>query len=181
MAINGKALDRASLVRVARGAQPVFLSDDARTKMTWSREIVENSLQKGDAVYGLSTGLGVLKKISIADQAAAFSRSVLRTHKCGQVFRIVLFKHFGKIIFFFLILIFAKGPTVPADLVRGTILRLLNAYAEGSTGVRPLLADRLIIALNTREIPSIRSLGSIGQADLAPMVSLKMKQPLPHV
>ena len=66
----------------------------------------------------------------------------------------------------------AQGPEAPSELVRGTILRLANAFAEGSTGVRPILAERLVAALNRPDVPAIRTLGSIGQADLAPMANL---------
>jgi histidine ammonia-lyase len=58
------------------------------------------------------------------------------------------------------------------DLVRATMLRLANHFAEGSPGVRPELVDRLIAALNDRETPRIRTIGSIGQADLAPLADL---------
>jgi histidine ammonia-lyase len=54
------------------------------------------------------------------------------------------------------------------------MLRLANAFAEGSTGVRPELAQRLVDALNGGELPRIRTLGSIGQADLAPMADLAL-------
>jgi histidine ammonia-lyase len=68
----------------------------------------------------------------------------------------------------------AQGPAASADLLRATILRLANAFAEGSTGVRPVLAERLVAALNDGETPVVRTLGSIGQADLAPMADLAL-------
>jgi histidine ammonia-lyase len=65
-----------------------------------------------------------------------------------------------------------QGPPADDALVRATMLRLANAFAGGTTGVRPLLAERLLDALNTGETPPVRSLGSIGQADLAQMADL---------
>jgi histidine ammonia-lyase len=118
--------------------------------MRRSREVVERALAGGAAVYGTSTAVGVLKRVEVAEAAADYSRSVLRTHRVAQ------------------------GPPAPADLVRGTMLRLLNAYADGTTGVRPELALRLVSALNEGELPVVRTLGSIGQADLAPMADLAM-------
>jgi len=148
--IGGSGLDRASLVRVARGGEEVALARDVTERMQASREVVERALGAGVAVYGLSTAVGVLKRVEIAEAAAAYSRSVLRTHRVAQ------------------------GPVAPADLVRGTMVRLLNAYAQGTTGVRPALALRLVQALNEGETPVVRTLGSIGQADLAPMADLAM-------
>jgi hypothetical protein len=53
--------------------------------MLVAREKVEASIERGDAVYGLSTAVGVLKRVSLADQAAAYSKAVLRTHRVAQV------------------------------------------------------------------------------------------------
>jgi histidine ammonia-lyase len=52
------------------------------------------------------------------------------------------------------------------------MLRLANAFASGYPGVRPLLAQRLVDALNRGTSPRIRILGSVGQSDLAQMADL---------
>ena len=65
----------------------------------------------------------------------------------------------------------AQGPVAPGTRYDAA---LLNAYADGTTGVRPELALRLVTALNEGELPVVRTLGSIGQADLAPMADLAM-------
>jgi len=148
--IDGSGLDRAALLRVARGGAEVTLAPVVMARMQASRAVVERALEDGAAVYGVSTAVGVLKRVDVAAEAAAYSRAVLRTHRVAQ------------------------GPMAPADLVRGTMLRLLNAYADGTTGVRPELALRLVQALNDGEVPVVRTLGSIGQADLAPMADLAM-------
>jgi histidine ammonia-lyase len=65
------------------------------------------------------------------------------------------------------------APAVPADVVRATLLRLVNHLAEGSPGVRPALAEHLTFALNTgADLPAVRAIGSVGQADLAPLSEL---------
>ena len=148
--IDGARLDREALVRVARGGEEVALAPEVTGRMQRTHQVVERALADGTAVYGTSTAVGVLKRVEVAEAAAAYSRSVLRTHRVAQ------------------------GPVAPADLVRGTMLRLLNAFADGTTGVRPELALRLLRALNDGELPVVRTLGSIGQADLAPMADLAM-------
>lgn len=148
--IDGAHLSRASLVRVARGGEEIALAPGVTDRMQRSRAVVERALADGAAVYGTSTAVGVLKRVDVVEAAAAYSRSVLRTHRVAQ------------------------GPIAPADLVRGTMLRLLNAYADGTTGVRPDLALRLVRALNDGELPVVRTLGSIGQGDLAAMADLAM-------
>jgi histidine ammonia-lyase len=147
--ITGRDLTRGALVRVARGGEGVTLGTAAVERMSATRRAFEAALDRGAAIYGASTAVGVLKRVEVAgDEAAAYASRILRTHAVGQ------------------------GPEAPPDLVRATILRLANAFAEGSPGVRPLLADRLVEALNANTTPRVRSLGSIGQGDLAPMADL---------
>jgi histidine ammonia-lyase len=52
------------------------------------------------------------------------------------------------------------------------MLRLANGFAAGHPGVRPVLAERLVEALNAGELPRVRILGSVGQSDLAQMADL---------
>ena len=62
-----------------------------------------------------------------------------------------------------------QGPPASDEVVRGTLLRLANNLARATAGVRPELAELVVQALNERWPIAIRTLGSVGQADLAPM------------
>lgn len=147
--VNGHALTRSDLVRVAREGHPVVLDPAAVTRMIDARAVVDERLAAGDAIYGGSTGLGVLKRAGLsADDAGAFSTRVIRQH------------------------LVAQGDDAPPDLVRGTMLRLANGFAAGHPGVRPKLAERIVDALNDGTTPTIRTLGSVGQSDLAQMADL---------
>lgn len=147
--LTGRDLDRQQLVRVARGHERVQLGADARARMTQSRQIVKAALDRGDAIYGSNTAVGVLKRVGIeAGDADGYAASMNRHHIVGQ------------------------GPDAAEDVVRATMLRLANHFAEGSAGVRPELADRLLVALNGGETPRLRTIGSIGQADLAPLADI---------
>jgi histidine ammonia-lyase len=149
--LTGHDLGRAAVVRVARDGEPVEIHQSAIERMTRSRAVVTAATERGDPVYGLTTAVGVLKRAAVsADAASDYSRRMIRHHVVGQ------------------------GPAAAPDLVRATMLRLANAFAEGSTGVRPELAERLVAALNRGDLPRIRTLGSIGQADLAPMADLAL-------
>ena len=64
----------------------------------------------------------------------------------------------------------AQGPPLPRDVVRAAAARLVNAFAQGLSGARPELAERIVEALNDDDLPS--SLGSVGQADLAQTADL---------
>jgi histidine ammonia-lyase len=147
--LTGRDLTRDSLVRVARDAEPVILDPAAVERMATARAIVEERLAAGEAIYGGSTAVGVLKRTDVdTGDAGAYSSRLIRQH------------------------LVAQGEAAPADLVRATMLRLANGLAAGYPGVRPLLGERLVAALNAGDTPRIRMLGSVGQSDLAQMADL---------
>jgi histidine ammonia-lyase len=147
--LTGHSLDRDAVVRVARDGEVVALDPDARARMERTHAIVLGSIEAGASIYGTTTGVGVLKRVGVpAGDAAGYSSWMLAHHLVGQ------------------------GPLVPDDIVRATILRLANHFLEGSPGVRPELAERLVAALNEGEAPPVHATGSVGQADLAPLAEL---------
>ncbi len=147
--VDGERLTLPELIRVARGGERVALADGVAERIARGREIVERSLERDDAVYGMTTGLGASKRHRLGPgDLAQFNRALIENHRIGH------------------------GPPAPADVVRATVLRLLNGFARGTTGVRPLLAERLVDALNGGELPAVRLLGSAGMADLAPLGDL---------
>lgn len=147
--ISGHGLTLDELVRVARAEEDVALAAAAREAMARSRAVVEEVLAAGTPAYGLTTAVGVLKRVPLAGpEANAYARRMIRHHRVAQ------------------------GPPAPDDVVRATLLLQLNGFASGIPGVRPFVADRLVEALNTGTVPPVRSLGSVGQADLAPLAEL---------
>lgn len=146
--VTGRDLSLGELVRVARGGEAVTLDPAAIEHMTRARAVVERVLAASEPVYGVTTAVGVLKRVPLQGAAAdAYARSMIRQHLVGQ------------------------GPAAPPDVVRATLLLQLNAFASGYPGVRPVLAERIAEAL-AGEPPTVRSLGSVGQADLAPLADL---------
>jgi histidine ammonia-lyase len=149
--ITGRDLDLAAVVRVARFAEHVELGRDAVERMRATRVVVQHALDRGDPVYGASTAVGVLKRIELDRTGGdGYATWMLGQHLVGQ------------------------GPAAPRDVVRATMARLANHLAEGSPGVRPDVARRLIDLLNSDTVPDVHAWGSIGQADLAPMAEIAM-------
>jgi histidine ammonia-lyase len=147
--ISGRDLSLDELIRVARGRESVEIDAAAFDRMAASRTVVERAMADGIAAYGLTTGVGVLKRVSITGpDADAYARRMIRHHVVGQ------------------------GPVAPSDVARATLLLQLNAFASGTTGVRPVIAERIASALNDGDAPPVRILGSVGQADLAPLAEL---------
>lgn len=147
--LDGASLTTDELVRVAREREPVELAPAAVAGMRSSRDLVERVIDRGDTVYGLTTGVGVRKRVLVdPEDLDEFNRKLILNH------------------------LVASGPYAPEEVVRGAMLHLANGFARGSAGVRPELAERVIARLNDGAAPPVRMLGSIGQADLASMADL---------
>ncbi len=147
--LDGTSLTIDSLAAVAERRDEVALAPEARDRMATAREIVEEALRLNLPVYGLTTALAERKTVAL-DAAArqGFSRFLIRGH------------------------LIAQGPPAPPSVVRAAMVCLVNGYAKGAAGVRPELAEMLVRALNRDTVPAVRSLGSVGQADLGPMADL---------
>ncbi|HEY0373827.1 MAG TPA: aromatic amino acid lyase [Amnibacterium sp.] len=128
------------LLAIADGER-VTLSPAARTRMTVARSVLEQALEAGDAVYGLTRRLGAGHGDEVADQGA-FQRQVLRNHRADI------------------------GDPVQATVVRAAMAARLAHLAAGGAGVRPVVAEALVSLLNRGIVPLVRDRGSVGAADL---------------
>ena len=141
--LTGESLTLDEVVRVTRGGERVELSAEAVERVRRGRETVERELERGDAVYGLTTGVGVHKAAPVErGDLEELDSLLLLSHRVGQ------------------------GPPASADCVRAAMLRLANGFAKGTAGVRVELVERIVTALNEGLAPSVRLYGSLGQADL---------------
>jgi histidine ammonia-lyase len=150
--LNGENLTMAEVAAVARGGEKVApLSEAVQTRMQASRDWVEASLREGDTViYGVNTGFGPLARQRVApEQARKLSRNLILNCAAGV------------------------GPPLPADVVRAMLIIRANLFAQGRSGVRPLLAQTLVEMLNAGVTPYVPSKGSLGASgDLAPLAHI---------
>jgi histidine ammonia-lyase len=141
--LTGDTLTLADLLAVARSGERVELAEDVAGRVRAGRAIVERSLTGESPVYGLTTGVGVRKRTRVQpDDLAEFNRRLILEHRVGQ------------------------GDPAPADVVRAQLLLVLNGFARGTAGVRLELLEHLVARLNDGPPPLVRTLGSIGMADL---------------
>jgi histidine ammonia-lyase len=149
LVLTGFDLTGRDVEDVARRGRRVELAPEAVDRMAEGAKIVQEAVQANAQVYGLTTGVGAHKRVSMsAAEIDRFTHLLLPSHRVGQ------------------------GPHAADDVVRAALLRLVNGFAMGLTAVRPELVQRLVDALNAGEAPAVRMLGSVGQADLAPMADL---------
>jgi histidine ammonia-lyase len=141
-------LTPAVVVEVA-GGRRVRLAQEARERMLSTRSLAERLVARGDVVYGLTTGVGALKTVGIAEEAqGAFNKLLLRAHAVGH------------------------GEPVPPEWVRATMVVRAGGLAIGAAGVRPTVPEAFCEALNAGFAPAVHRIGSVGQADLSQMAEI---------
>jgi histidine ammonia-lyase len=147
----GEPLSLADVVAVARGER-VELSAGARARMGVSRGVIDRKVEAGETVYGVTTGLGSLANVRLhPDEVRALQPDLLRSHAVGV------------------------GPPLSEWEVRAMLLLRAHVLALGYSGVRPVLAERLVEFLNREILPIVPEQGSLGASgDLAPLAHLAL-------
>ena len=128
----------------------VDLGDDARRRIAESNEFVDDVVANGDTVYGVNTGFGQLASVRVGDEdLAQLQENLVRSHAVGV------------------------GEDLDDDIVRLVMLMKVIALAEGFSGVRLDLVEKLCDLINNHIYPRIPSRGSVGASgDLAPLAHM---------
>jgi histidine ammonia-lyase len=140
------------LERVARGGRPAPLSSEDRARIAAARAVVDHALTSGDAVYGVTTGIGNLASVRIgADDAAALQLNLVRSHAVGA------------------------GEPLAREVVRGMLALLAASLRRGHSGVRPEVVELLLGMLEADVVPVVPAKGSVGSSgDLAPLAHIAL-------
>jgi histidine ammonia-lyase len=148
--IDGNSLTLKDLVDVARHNVKVQLSEEAISGIKKSRAVVDEFVEKGEVVYGITTGFGKFSDVTISkDDTEALQTNLIRSHACGV------------------------GKPFTEDIVRGGMLLRANALAKGYSGIRLETLEVLIQMLNKGVHPVIPEKGSLGASgDLAPLAHM---------
>jgi histidine ammonia-lyase len=109
-------------------------------------------IRKGDALYGVNTGFGLMSNVRIPDaDIEKLQYNLLRSHACGV------------------------GEYLGDDYVRAMMLLRAAALAHGHSGVSLALVQQILTLLNRDVCPLIPSQGSVGASgDLAPLSHLAL-------
>jgi histidine ammonia-lyase len=110
-----------------------------------ARKVVEDYVDAGDVVYGLTTGFGKLKSVAIAtSDLEELQRNLVLSHCCGV------------------------GECMPQEEVRAAQILRLNGLVRGHSGVCVETIEKLTRLFNKGFVPEIPSQGSVGASgDLA--------------
>ncbi len=146
--ISLDALSLGDIIAVSRRRQVVRLRpDDAfRRRIERGPQIVRESLDRGETIYGVNTGFGANVKFIIpTSEVEHLQENALNVLSCGV------------------------GDPLPDEIVRAAILLRANALARGYSAVRWIVIERLLDLLNHGITPLVPRYGSVGASgDLCP-------------
>lgn len=149
LVLGADTLSVAQVARFARDPQGIGLEMDpaALGRVDRSVEVRNHLIERGDAIYGVTTGFGdsCNRKVS-ADRVEALQRNLLRFLMVGS------------------------GPNAPVPVVRATMLIRANCLARGYSAIRGEVIQLLMECLAADILPVIPVRGSVGASgDLAPL------------
>ena len=144
--LTGSGLDAPTVHRIGAERALVELAPAAVEAVGRNRQGLERAIERGDPIYGITTGLGALVRERISlEEAAAMQRDVLRSHAAGV------------------------GAPLPREVVRAALALRLNGLLRARSGVRPLVLERVAAHLNADLVAPVPRTGSLGASgDLAP-------------
>ena len=147
--LDGRTLTPAVVVAIARGRAEVRIGTAARERNAAAERLVRGLVERGELVYGVTTGVGVLRSAPAAREAADHHQwRLLRSHAGGG------------------------GAPLTVELVRAAMAVRLNQLGAGGAGVGDGLLDALVAALAAGVTPFARELGSLGTGDLTVLAEI---------
>jgi histidine ammonia-lyase len=150
--LTGADLSIGDVEAVARHGAHAALDVHARARMVEANEVIEALVDRGEVVYGVTTGFGDLASTTVPrEDVARLQENLLASHAAGV------------------------GDAYPRDVVRAMLLLRANTLALGHSGCRPLLVDRICRFLELGIHPVVPEHGSVGASgDLAPLAHLAL-------
>jgi len=147
--VGSEPLRVADVVSVARGDARVAISSEPalRARIEAGRRALEAALEKGERVYGVTTGVGASqgREVGEAERHQA-TRNLLRFHGCGT------------------------GRVLDPEEAAAVVVTRLASLARGYSAVRLPVLERLCELLDRRILPRIPEEGSVGASgDLTPL------------
>ncbi len=147
VAINGESLTIEDVYAVARKHATVVIPQRTVDKVNRCRDMIQGLIDSGEAIYGVTTGIGEFSRIRISkEQAEELQRRIVYSHAAGT------------------------GKPFNEDEVRGAMLLRANVIAKGHSAVRLVILETLVEMLNKNVVPVIYEKGSLGTSgDLSPL------------
>ena len=121
----------------------------ARERNAASDRLVRSLIERGELLYGVTTGVGSLRSAPAADEGEGDHQwRLLRSHAGGG------------------------GAPLTVEVVRAAMAVRANQLGAGGAGVGERLLDALLDALRAGVTPFVRELGSLGTGDLTALAEI---------
>ena len=149
--LDGTSLRVRDLAPLFAGEELALTLDGAALeRVRAARNLVEEVVDSGSAVYGLTTGFGKLKNVAIErGDLVELQRNLVLSHCCGV------------------------GDPMPVAEVRAVQVLRLNGLLRGHSGVRVALLEKLARLFTKGFVPRVPQQGSVGASgDLAPLAHM---------
>ena len=152
VSLDGHGLTLDQLESVARRRLGVRLSRAAFDSVARARLVVDAVVERGEVVYGVTTGFGNFADVVIPRaKLRELQMNLVRSHAAGV------------------------GEALSEAETRALMLLRANVLAKGYSGVRSETLELLIAMLNRGVHPVVPSQGSVGASgDLAPLAHLAL-------
>jgi histidine ammonia-lyase len=150
--VDGGPLTPEQVVAVAFRETGAVPGPDLADRLAPARQIVDRVVESDEIVYGITTGFGALATSHIGRaETETLQYNLLRSHAAGV------------------------GYPLPDEIVRAMLLLRARTLAQGHSGVRPVIVEKLLELLERDMLPVVPSQGSVGASgDLAPFAHLAL-------
>lgn len=148
--INPGKMSLGDIRTVYRNKCKLSLKESAWDSIRQSREIVDGITERGDTVYGINTGFGLLAQTSIPEeQLELLQTNLVLSHSTGV------------------------GTPLIDDVVRLIYVLKISSLAQGYSGIRVSTMEAFLAFVNAGLIAEIPEKGSVGASgDLAPLAHM---------
>lgn len=150
--IKAGAMNERDIKKVLAGNNRLVLDDSCIPAIDAAAALVSQVVDEDKTVYGVNTGFGLLADRKIAtEDLKQLQRNIVLSHACGT------------------------GKLLDDDITRLIVVLKINSLAQGYSGVRRILIDRMLQLMNAGVLPVIPSKGSVGASgDLVPLAHMAM-------
>lgn len=151
--VSGQNIHAFDIYHYVHQKYSVDLTPHQKEKIQKNRDYLDNRLQKkDDIIYGINTGFGSLCNVQISQEnLEKLQENLVLSHACGM------------------------GDRVSEKICRTIMLLKIINLAQGYSGVRPELVEKLISLYNEDIIPLVYEQGSLGASgDLAPLAHMSL-------
>ena len=137
-------------VSLAEGVLPGKLNTEIKDRINTSQHHVQEMVNAGKTVYGVTTGFGILANTKISeDDAATLQYKILQSHSVGV------------------------GDPIPLEIAKLMLITKVHALSQGYSGVQLSTIERILWHIDNNIIPVVPEKGSVGASgDLAPLAHL---------